>query len=106
MIAGTTCEPLQRRLGESIEAHHERAWGVDVWKRWQGTNGNPEDRDGRSAGRRRLGGAGNPYYTCECMNCDIKLIILYENVHMGLFLVLVLYFVRAASASLTLHSGL
>lgn len=72
----------KRRLGETTEQFHRRAWGAETWDRFQ-------------SARRRLGGSADPMYTCECQGCDIQLILLFENVHMGLFLCLVLYFIRS-----------
>jgi Ca2+-binding EF-hand superfamily protein len=84
LVGATSCDATagkaSRRL--SVEERHRAAWGAENWDRLQGA-------------RRRLGGASNPMYTCECKDCDTKLILLWENVHMGLFLCLVLYFIRS-----------
>eukprot|EP00937_MAST-01D_sp_MAST-1D-sp2_P005902 g5902.t1 len=81
-------------VATSVEERHERAWGKKAWARWKATAGHGGSAEARAAAR-RLGGSANPYYTCECKGCDILLIGLFENVHMGLFLTLILYFIRA-----------
>lgn len=94
VIKGTQCnndgDAVTRRLGETVEERHIRAWGADTWEPWKRTAGAVDHSHSR-----RLGGAGNPYYTCECKGCDTALVSLFENVHMGLFLTLVLYFIRS-----------
>ena len=83
LVGAMKCSQGSRRLaGETTEEHHRRAWGPATWDRF-------------TAARRRLGGSADPMYTCECKDCDIQLILLFENVHMGLFLCLVLYFIRS-----------
>jgi Ca2+-binding EF-hand superfamily protein len=82
LVGAKECKSTRRLAGETTEEHHRRAWGPAVW-------------DHLGAARRRLGGASDPMYTCECKGCDTQLILLFENVHMGLFLCLVLYFIRS-----------
>jgi Ca2+-binding EF-hand superfamily protein len=76
------CTSSRRLEGETIDEHHERAWGTETWTRFNDA-------------RRRLGGSADPYYTCECKGCDIHMIKLFEKVHMGLFLCLCVYFARS-----------
>jgi calmodulin len=87
----------KRRMTDmTIEERHEYAWGKD-WR----TNANLPGRalsgvdvtDGH--GRKLATPAEIGQYTCECYHCDEALLHLFEDVHMGLFLVLVLFFIRA-----------
>jgi calmodulin len=109
----STCAsaPSLRRL--SIDERHAVAWGQD----WT-TNPNLPGRDlvahneavaAMAAAELRILQEGNSgrnrglaataiatgKYTCECYHCDQAILHLFEDVHMGLFLVLVLFFARA-----------
>jgi len=65
-----------RRLFETRDEMHARMWGAEAW-----------------ATHRNLGGA----YTGQCLevHCNEALLHLFEDIHMCLFLVLLLFFARA-----------
>lgn len=69
------CSP-ERRLFETREDYHARAWGADNW-----------------ATHRALGGS----YTGQCLeiHCNEALLHMFEDLHMCLFLTLVCFFGRA-----------